>query len=61
MLVDDGVPKRSHRNNLLKSENKCCAVATGFHAQTKTCSVILFAAQVVDKKGSKSNPVGDIV
>ena len=33
-LIDDGVPKRLHRNNILSGDNRYCAVACGPHALT---------------------------
>jgi serralysin len=48
-LVDDGVPKRQHRNNLLGADNRWLGVASGPHKVTGWCSVALFAAQIVVK------------
>ena len=43
-LVDDGIPKRVHRNNLFFPDHKYCAVATGDHAETEQCCIAVFAA-----------------
>lgn len=43
-LVDDGVAKRSHRNNLLAAEHRYLAVASGLHKTTERCTVALFSA-----------------
>jgi hypothetical protein len=45
--VDDGVPKRQHRNNLLGPDHRLVALACGRHQVAQFCSIALFAAQVV--------------
>lgn len=34
-IVDDGVPKRQHRNNILGSDHKYIGIATGEHKVTQ--------------------------
>ena len=46
-LVDDGVPKRQHRNNLLGPDQRHIALAYGRHSVASFCTIALFAAQVV--------------
>ena len=43
-LIDDGVPKRSNRLNLLSKENAYCALASGSHITAESCTVSMFAA-----------------
>ncbi|EQD54906.1 Allergen V5/Tpx-1 family protein [mine drainage metagenome] len=43
-LVDDGVPKRVHRMNLLNKEHKYLGVAKGDHKVAEQCVIAVFAA-----------------
>lgn len=49
-LVDDGVPKRVHRVNLLNKEHKFIGIADGPHKVAEQCVVAVFAAQIVSKQ-----------
>lgn len=49
-LVDDGVPKRVHRMNLLNKEHKYLGVANGDHKVAEQCVIAVFAAQIVNKQ-----------
>ena len=42
-LVDDGVPKRGHRVNLLRPEWRVCGVAAGAHKHMESMYIALFA------------------
>ena len=48
-LLDDGDKQRTHRAHLFNPMYKLCAVAVGPHPRAGTCTVALFAAQVVHK------------
>ncbi len=48
-LVDDGVAKRMHRNNILEERLIFCGVSAGSHKEADACVVAVFAAQVVSK------------
>lgn len=43
-LVDDGIPKRVHRMNLLSREHKLCSIAAGPHKKAGSCAIAMFAA-----------------
>lgn len=42
-LVDDGVPKRGHRVNLLREGWRVCGVASGDHKNMESMYIALFA------------------
>lgn len=46
-LVDDGVPKRTHRMNLTGADLKLCGIASGDHKNAMSCNVAVFAVQAV--------------
>ena len=52
LLVDDGVPSRGHRNNLLHNGVTACGVAVGRHTVHKVCCVITLAGSYVDRPGA---------
>lgn len=43
-LVDDGVPKRVHRTNILSPDLKHVGIASGNHKTAEFCNVAVFAA-----------------
>jgi len=43
-LVDDGVPKRVHRTNLLFKDHNYCSISCGPHSTAEYCVVAVFAA-----------------
>jgi len=49
LLIDDGVPSRGHRLNLLNPAFLKCGIATGPHTQFRTCCVMDFAGDVGPK------------
>ena len=49
-VVDDGVPKRVHRTNLLSPELKQIGIACGPHKAAQFCNVAVFAAQAISKE-----------
>ena len=49
-VVDDGVPKRVHRTNLLSPELKQIGIACGPHKTAQFCNVAVFAAQAISKE-----------
>ena len=46
LLIDDGVPSRGHRANLLNSEFKIVGSAVGSHAMFNACCVMNFATSI---------------
>lgn len=42
-LVDDGVPKRSHRINITSADLHEVGVASGNHSKAENCNVAVFA------------------
>ncbi len=49
-IIDDGVPDRSHRDNLFNTEFRTAGVSYGEHAAFKSMCVVDFAARYQDKK-----------
>jgi uncharacterized protein YkwD len=49
LLIDDGVPDRGHRKNLLNPQFKTIGVATGSHPQYGIMSVMNFAGGFITK------------
>jgi hypothetical protein len=48
LLVEDGNPKRSTRNQIFKEQNTCVGICTTSHSLFQIeCSVVVFAAQVL--------------
>ncbi len=43
-IVDDGVPKRVHRMNLLNPDLKHAGISSGKHKAAQFCNVAVFAA-----------------
>jgi uncharacterized protein YkwD len=48
LLVDDGVPSRGHRLNIMNASYKSIGVAQGAHAQYQQMCVMLFSMQTFD-------------
>ncbi|CDW71758.1 UNKNOWN [Stylonychia lemnae] len=46
-LVDDGVPKRSHRINITSADLHEVGIASGDHKQAENCNVAVFACQAI--------------
>jgi hypothetical protein len=57
LLIDDGVPSRGHRTNLVNPQFLKVGIATGPHTKFRTCCVMDFAGATgpkTDKLGSAS-------
>jgi Ca2+-binding EF-hand superfamily protein/uncharacterized protein YkwD len=48
LLIDDGVPARGQRLNLMKREHKYVGIGFGYHAEYQYVCVILFAELVIE-------------
>lgn len=53
-LVDDGVPDREHRNNLLEKAYKSAGIAHGKHREFGVTCCLVFAGGFSSKNGPKS-------
>lgn len=49
LIVDDGVPSRGHRLNLLNKDAKYIGVAAGFHREYQTCVVSDYSGSIREK------------
>jgi uncharacterized protein YkwD len=57
LIIDDGVPSRGHRENILKPEFQSAGVGCGAHAQYQTMCVIDFAQGYIERGStSQSSP-----
>lgn len=53
LMVDDGVPSRGHRINILKPSFRCVGIGFGPHSQMRTICTMDFAGGVSSKSGSQ--------
>jgi hypothetical protein len=51
LMVDDGVPGRGHRINILKPSYRCVGIGFGPHSQMRTICTMDFAGGVSSKSG----------
>lgn len=49
LIVDDGIPSRGHRLNLLNKDARYIGVAAGFHREYQTCVVSDYSGSIRDK------------
>ena len=54
MLIDDGAPGRGHRKNLLNANFKFVGLSNGINKSDKALSVVVLAADAVERKGGVS-------
>ena len=54
LLIDDGVPERGHRTNILKPEHVLAGVSHGAHADMEYVCVIVFAQELAELGAKKA-------
>lgn len=57
LLIDDAVPSRGHRENILKSEYKVAGIGYGTHTEYNHMCTIDFAGAFLESNGDRSRPV----